>query len=236
MGRNSQDVNFWTRTRQQGLQMITVFGRRNSANVQKVMWTLGELGIDYTRQDVGGSFGYFDDYPNPNRVVPTIKDGDLVVWESNACVRYLARTYGPGGLWPTDPATLATADMWMEWQRGEVSAFFMLFQMLIRGAPSNPERITQSIETCAHSFAQLEAQLMGRDFICGDSLTVADIVIGAMMYRYMTLPIERPTLPAMQAWYARLCERPAYQKHVMIEYGSNTAEWEVHEQANKGIQ
>ena len=34
--------------------MITVLGRRNSGNVQKVMWALGELGVDYQREDVGG--------------------------------------------------------------------------------------------------------------------------------------------------------------------------------------
>ena len=67
---------------------IRVLGRRNSANVQKVMWTLGELGLDYVRDDVGGSFGYPDDYPNPNHVVPTLLDGDVTVWESGACVRH----------------------------------------------------------------------------------------------------------------------------------------------------
>ena len=87
--------------------MISIIGRRNSANVQKVMWTVGEVGIEYTRQDMGGSFGYSDEYSqlNPNQVVPTIRDGDLSLWESNACVRYLARTYGKGSLWPTDNRT-----------------------------------------------------------------------------------------------------------------------------------
>jgi glutathione S-transferase len=77
---------------------ITVWGRRNSMNVQKVMWTLGELGLDYQRHDVGGSFGVDDQYKakNPNAVVPTIEDGELTLYESNACVRYLARQYGTG--------------------------------------------------------------------------------------------------------------------------------------------
>ena len=217
--------------------MITVLGRRNSANVQKVMWALGELEVDYLREDVGGSFGYPDDYPNANRVVPTIKDGDITIWESAACVRYLARTYGAGSLWPTDPAQLATADMWMEWHRSDISmAFFPLFQMLVRGLPATPEKIEKNTQSCGRIFAQLDAQLKGRDFICGDTLTMADIVNGAIAYRYMTLPIERPALPHMEAWYQRLSERPAYRKHVMIEYGSNVDEWNAHEQANAGIQ
>lgn len=217
--------------------MITVLGRRNSANVQKVMWTLGELDLPYQRNDVGGSFGYPEDYPSPNHVVPTMKDDNLVVWESGACVRHLARTYGAGSLWPEDPAQLALADMWMEWHRSDIAgAFFPLFQMLIRDMPSTPETIAKLTANCGRIFGQLETQLQGRDFICGDTLTMADIVNGAIAYRYMTLPIERPALPAMQAWYARLADRPAYRKHVMIEYGRNIDEWNAHEAANAEIQ
>ncbi|MEM7000742.1 MAG: glutathione S-transferase family protein [Pseudomonadota bacterium] len=217
--------------------MIEVLGRRNSANVQKVMWTLGELGLEYRRHDVGGSFGYPDDYPNPNPIVPTIRDGQLVVWESNACVRYLARTYGAGALWPEAVAQQACADMWMEWQRSDISmAFFPLFQMKIRGMGGTPEKIERAIQACGTVFAQLEQQLADRDFVCGERLTVADIAIGAMMFRYMTLDIERPALPAINAWYQRLTERQSYQKHVMLEYGSNVEEWQAHEEANAGIQ
>ncbi len=216
--------------------MITVLGRRNSANVQKVTWALGEMGLDYVRQDIGGSFGYPEDYPSPNRVVPSIRDGEIVMWESNACVRYLARRYGGGSLWPADEAQLATADMWMEWQRSDVAAFFLVFQALIRDLPVSPEKVAQAEATCTRSFRQLDKQLSGKDYICGNDLTMADIAIGVMMFRYMTLPIERATLPALEAWYRRLCDRPAYRKHVMIEYGRNVDEWNAHEQANAGIQ
>jgi len=217
--------------------MITVLGRRNSANVQKVMWALGELSLDYVRKDVGGSFGYPDNYPNPNRIVPTLLDDEQLVWESNACVRYLARTYGQGTLWPARASTLTEADIWMEWQRSDISnAFFPLFQMLVRGLPATPEQISKKVEACGHWFAQLDQQLAGRQFICGDQLTMADIVNGAMAYRYFTLPIERPELPDMESWYQRLCARPAYQKHVMIEYGSNLEQWNINEAANANIQ
>ena len=217
--------------------MITVYGRRNSANVQKVMWTLGELQLPYERQDVGGSFGYPANYPNPNQVVPTVQDGKLIVWESGACVRYLARNYGAGTLWPDDPGDLATADMWMEWHLSDISfAFFPLFQMLVRGLPATPEKIAKNAKACGTIFAQLDAQLADKSFICGNQLTMADIVNGAIAYRYMTLPIERPSLPNLEAWYTRLTQREAYQKHVMIEYGSNLEEWNAFEKANANIQ
>ena len=217
--------------------MIEVLGRRNSANVQKVMWALGELGLDYRREDVGGSFGFPDAYPNPSKVVPSLRDGDLVIWESNACVRYLARTYGQGTLWPDDAAQLAVADVWMEWQRSDITQhFFLLFQMLIRGLSATPEKIAGHIKGCGKTFMQLDAQLADRDFVAGPALSMADVVIGAMMYRYMTLDIERPSMPNLEAWYQRLTERPAYQYHVMLEYGANLDEWNVHEAANAGIQ
>jgi len=217
--------------------MIEVLGRRNSANVQKVMWTLGELGIDYRRHDIGGSFGYPDDYPNPNSVVPTIRDGARTVWESGACVRYLARMYGEGSLWPSDPGTLAMADMWMEWHRSDISAaFFPLFQAKVRGLAIPKDKQVKMTTDCQRIFVQLDSQLQGRDYICGDDLTVADLVNGAIMYRYMTLDIERGDLVNLEAWYQRLTKRPAYQKHVMIEYGTNVDEWDAHEQANAGVQ
>lgn len=100
--------------------MITVHGRRNSINVQKVMWAVGEIGLDHTRLDVGRAFGG-NDTPayramNPNGRVPVLVDGDAVIWESHSCVRYLAARYDPGGLWPEDPAERSLADRWMDWK------------------------------------------------------------------------------------------------------------------------
>ena len=155
--------------------MIEVFGRRNSANVQKVMWVLGELGLDYKRHDVGGSFGYPDDYPNPNQVVPTITDGDLTVWESGACVRYLAREYGEGSLWPADRNRLAIADQWMEWHRSDfTNAYFPTFMNLVRVGRSASE-LADGIAKCAAAYQQLDAQLAGQDFIAGDTLIAVQV-------------------------------------------------------------
>ena len=111
-----------------------------------------------------------------------------------------------------------------------------MFQMMVRGLPGTPEKLARAQAACIDAFATLDRQLQGKDFICGNSLTMADIVIGAVCYRYMTLPIERASLPAMESWYERLTIRPAYQKHVMIEYGSNIDEWNAQEQVNAGIQ
>ena len=103
---------------------ITLWGRKSSANVQKVLWTLAELSLPYEHIPAGGDFGGLSDAAylamNPNGRIPTLKDGDLVVWESDAIVRYLAARYGAGTLWPEDPAERAIADQWMTWGTTEL--------------------------------------------------------------------------------------------------------------------
>lgn len=216
--------------------MIKVQGRRNSANVQKVMWTLGELDLEYIREDVGGSFGYPNDYKNPTQVVPTVHDNDFTVWESNACVRYLAKSYGEGSIWPSDNRILSTADQWMEWMRSDFSgAFFPVFQGLIK-FDKTADELQRQIEALGNAYLQLDQWLENRDFIAGNVLTIGDIPIGTMTYRFMTMPIARPTLPNVEKWYARLCNRIPYQKHVMVRYGSNSTEWATEEAKTAGVQ
>ncbi len=106
--------------------MLTIWGRANSINVQKVMWTVGELGLGHTRIDAGGAFGGLDtdEYAarNPHRRVPVIDDDGVIVWESNAIVRYLCARHAAGTLWATDPAERAMADRWMDWQAASLVA------------------------------------------------------------------------------------------------------------------
>src|SRR3546814_14279469 len=103
--------------------MLKIWGRPSSVNVQKVLWAVRELALPHTATHVGGPFGGLDtpEYGklNPNRKVPVIDDGGLVLWESNAIVRYLAARYNEGGLWPSDVAVRAQADRWMDWTATE---------------------------------------------------------------------------------------------------------------------
>ena len=80
--------------------MLQLKGRVNSSNVMKALWVLDEIGLEYDREDVGGQFGKNTETPylalNPNGRIPTIIDGDLVLWESNSIVRYLASKHSMG--------------------------------------------------------------------------------------------------------------------------------------------
>lgn len=225
---------------------IEVIGRRNSANVQKVMWTLGELKLAYQRTDAAGSFGLPDGYAdlNPNPVVPTIRDGELVLWESNACVRHLARSYAanPGAtpnLCPEDATSLALADQWMEWSRSDYSQhFFQVFLNKIRlpQGKAKPELVPPAVAALGKVYGQLDKHLAKHAFVGGTEFSMGDIPAGTFTYRFMEMDIERPSLPNVERWYQSLTERPAYIKHVMIPFGRNSAEWDAAELANAGIQ
>ena len=120
--------------------MLKIWGRNNSVNVQKVMWAVGEIGIQHERIDAGGAFGRNKDPDylkmNPNGLVPVLQDGDVTLWESNIIVRYLAARYGDDSLWPEDPVVRAETDKWMDWMITTINpAIFPTFWGLIRTPP-----------------------------------------------------------------------------------------------------
>lgn len=221
--------------------MLTVWGRRNSLNVQKVMWTIGELGLSCERRDIGGTFGgnETNGYKqlNPNQLIPTLEDGETVMWESNAVVRYLAARYDSGGLWPDDPIQRAGADQWMDWmQTSLIPALTPIFVGMTWTAQKDRDMstINNATERTAELFERLDHHLADRAFVAGDELTMGDIPLGVACFRYFSLDITRPKLDHVNIWYERLATRPAYQKHVMIPFGSSLSEWRALEQAGKG--
>ena len=205
--------------------MLEIWGRKNSMNVQKVLWCCEELGIPFRRHDVGGLFGGTSEEEylarNPTGLVPTITEGDFALWESNAIVRYLSAKHGEGTLWPEDPAERALADKWMDFQLGTLwPAFKGTLLGLIRTPPEqrDPAKIEASVRETAEVLTILDAHLEGHEFVAGRSLTMGDISLGSSVYRWLELDIQRPDLPAIEAWHARLEGRPAYQKTVMVPF------------------
>jgi glutathione S-transferase len=209
----------------EGQVTITLWGRLSSANVQKVVWTLEELGLPYEHVPVGGRFGGNDtpDYlaMNPNGLVPTLRDGDLVVWESHAIVRYLAASYGAGTLWPADPKERASVDQWTDWTATTFQpAWIAVFWQLVRTPEPQRDRaaIDKSVAATNRCFSIMEQALSKSPYLAGSQLTYADIVAGTAMYRWTTMEVERPPMPAVEAWHGRLSERPAFRKAVSVDY------------------
>ncbi|HMB76021.1 MAG TPA: glutathione S-transferase family protein [Kiloniellaceae bacterium] len=191
--------------------MIRLLGRSTSGNVQKVLFLLEELGIAYDREDYGRQFGNTgtDDYlsMNPTGKVPTLVDGDLVVWESNSILRYLAaKTDSP--LYPADPAARSRIERWMDWLLASLNTPYVSAFKATKGGEAVPPAVAKEI---ADGLALLEAQLADGDFVAGDALSLADIALAPIVGRCLGFGLDLPELPAVKAWQARLAERPAYK-------------------------
>lgn len=217
-----------------------VWGRATSSNVMKVLWGLGEMDLPFERVDVGGAFGKTDtpEYRamNPTGLVPTLREGDFTLWESNAILRHLARggeTQGGqahggavhGGatspLWPAGRHARATVDQWMDAQQTLLNRPMSgVFWGLVRTPPERRDlmAIAASIEETAKIWRMVEAPLSRHDHIGGAAFTLCDIPWGVHAHRWFGmdyLGLSRPDLPALRAWYDRLCQRPAYRQHVL---------------------
>ena len=202
--------------------MITLWGRRNSINVQKVLWTLDELGLDYDHIDAGGDAGGLDEPAframNPHGRVPVLRDGEAALWESHSIARYLCAAYPAGGLCPAARAGRAQAEAWMDWTLATLQPAIMgLFWGFYRTpAPRrDAARNAQLARECSDAIVALDAWLEARPFVAGDAFTMADIPAGTLMFRYFGLDVERPRAPAVEAWRGRLASRQPYRDHVM---------------------
>lgn len=206
--------------------MITIWGRRNSFNVQKVMWLTGELALTHDHVDAGGSFGGLDEAAflamNPHGRVPVLRDGETIVWESHAILRYLAARHGGTRFWPGEAAPRTVADQWMDWAQTALQPAFLsgVFWGYYRtpAAQRDWPAIRASLARCEGYFRLLDRVLEKQAFLGGDDFGLADIPAGTALYRYFELDIARPSVPHVEAWYARLRERPAYRAHVMIPF------------------
>lgn len=200
--------------------MLRILGKASSINVRKVLWTCAELGVDFEREDWGDGFRSTREEGfialNPNAVVPVIVDGDQVLWESNTICRYLATEYGRGRLLPTPARDRAKVEQWMDWQATELNtAWRYAFMGLARRSPAHqdPVAIAASVENWNRHIVLLDRHLgAGGPFVAGDAFSLADIVLGLSVNRWLMTPMERPGCPALSAWYERLREREGFRE------------------------
>lgn len=211
-----------------------VWGRNTSSNVMKVLWVLDELGLPFERIDAGGAFGKTDtpEYRamNPTGTVPTLHEygqeaGQVVgftLWESNAILRYLGQVHGSGSaLWPSDPRARASVDRWMDAQQTVLNRpMSAVFWGLVRTPAEQRDlaAVQASIAETARAWRLIDANLAGHAYIAGTAFTLCDIPWGVHAHRWFGMDyqgLDRPEMPALRAWYDRLCQRPAYRRHVV---------------------
>ena len=201
--------------------MLKILGKSSSINVRKVLWLCAEIDLPYVLEEWGAGFRSTQ-VPeflalNPNGTVPVIDDGGFVLWESNAICRYLAAAHRRPDLLPETPQARAIVEQWMDWQSSELNgAWRYAFMGLVRHSAEHRDAaaIGASVENWKRKMAILEAQLAKTGaFVAGSSFTLADIVIGLSVNRWLMTPIDRPVFPAVAEYFERLGERLGFGLH-----------------------
>ena len=200
---------------------LKILGKASSINVRKVLWTCEELDVPYEREDWGS--GYASTHTpeflrlNPNAQVPVIIDDAGVLWESNTICRYLAGKHQNTELLPHEPVARARVEQWMDWQATELNpSWSYAFTALVRKDPEfqDEHRIAVGIRGWNQKMAILEHQLATtKAYVAGARFTLADIVIGLSINRWLMTPMERPDYPAIDDYFKRLAQHPGFLKY-----------------------
>ncbi|QLG94582.1 glutathione S-transferase [Pseudomonas yamanorum] len=198
---------------------LKILGRTSSINVRKVLWTCQELAIPYDREDWGIGFTPTQSPEflalNPNAQVPVIIDDNGVLWESNTICRYLVGRHQRHDLLPAAAAPRAKVEQWMDWQATELNpSWGYAFHALVRKNPDfqDPQRIAAGVRGWNEKMSLLEQQLIRTGaYVAGKAFTLADILVGLSVHRWQMTPMERPSYPAVSAYYETLSQRPGFQ-------------------------
>lgn len=202
--------------------MFRIYGRANSINVRKVLWMADEVGQAYEREDWGRGYRQTDaaEFRRVSAfgVVPVIEDDGFVLRESNSIVRYLAAKYARHDLYPAESQARAIVDQWMDWASTDLywGGARAVFLGLLVKAPAfqAPGVIEAGIAEWSRQMRLLDAHLAaGGPFITGARFTIGDIPAALVVNRWFAIPFDKPALPAVNAYYDRLTERPPYRAH-----------------------
>lgn len=201
--------------------MLRVLGKASSINVRKVLWTCQELGLGLEREDWGSGFRSTQEPAflalNPNGLVPVLIDGERVLWESNTICRYLAGREGRRDLLPQEPGARAAVEMWMDWQATDLNgAWRYVFMARVRGHADYQD--AASLAAAEREWNRLMGLLDAHlaqygPYAAGAAFTLADVVLGLSLNRWLMTPFERPNYAALAAYQQRLLQRPGYVQH-----------------------
>lgn len=198
--------------------MIQVYGRRDSSNAAKVFWALDELSAPYALVERGGRFGgtKTPEYLalNPHSKVPTLVDGDVVAWESNAVLRYLGNRYAKGPIWPADAAGRAAIDRWMDWSATTLVPALGKVRTAMK-APGDADAVAAALTAAGAHFMLLDRIIADGGHIAGEAFTLADIAAGPAVHRWFLIDAGmRPDLPGLAAYRERLAARPFFKTNI----------------------
>ncbi|MEO6749441.1 MAG: glutathione S-transferase family protein, partial [Casimicrobiaceae bacterium] len=146
---------------------------------------------------------------NPMKKVPTLVDGDTVVWQSNSILRYLANKTR-STLYPADAAQRSQVDRWMDWSLAEYNPVYLAGFRDAKKAEA--ERAADTATNLGNELKLLEGQLAKTRWVAGDQFSIADVALGPVVKRGVGFPLGLPAFPKISAWVGALQARPAFQK------------------------
>lgn len=201
--------------------MLKILGKFSSINVRKVLWTCAEIGLPYELEQWGSGTQPTNtpDFLtlNPNAMVPVIVDEGVSLWESNTICRYLANKHQRADLLPTAPMERAQVEKWMDWQATELNnSWRYAFMALVRqsAAHRDPSALENSVSEWNRHMQLLDAQLSVTGvYVNGAVFSLADIVIGLSVHRWVSAPIDHAILPSVSGYYERLSQRDGFMQH-----------------------
>jgi len=208
---------------------MQVFADPITVNCRKVLAGLKMLGVDYTLSKVDYFKGEHKSEEfkkiNPNEALPAMKDGDMVLWESNAILQYAADKHGKTEYYPTDPAKRADVNRWLLWEAASwfPSCYVYLVENCVKpllgGAPD--QAVLDGEAANFHKLAGiLDERLSNSKWLCGDRPTIADIAIAAPMHlhEWSKLPLDKH--PNLRRWISTCVEQLPAWKATHVDEGS----------------
>lgn len=213
--------------------MLYLWGRKSSINVQKVLWCLAELGLterkDFERIDAGLHFGknHTPEFLklNPNGLVPTLKDGEIVLWESNTILRYLSQKHDTANRFSSDLATHYSSEKWLDWQLGTM---WPTLRIAFVGLTRTPEEqrnyvaIHKAYQDTNQLLALLDQNLATQTYCSGNQFQLGDISLALCVSRWILLNTYFPEktgarlrLENIKQWMKRIEVETKY--HVVAE-------------------
>ena len=200
--------------------MLTIYGRKSSANVQKVHWICKEGNLEFKQINVGGKYGGHTSTEfkemNPNSTIPVLKDDNFVIYESNSIIKYISNRYNI--LKEDNDEKSALNNQWIDWASlvfGLQCATYTAHNMLLPIEQRDPNIASETKNKIVSSFEILDHQLHKNEFINDDKLGLADIPIGCWIHRCIILNLDFSQFKSLERWYKKLKENYGYKDAVI---------------------
>ena len=195
---------------------LKIYGRRSSANVQKVVWICCEGGLKFETENFGGKYGgnESDEFKsmNPNGRIPVLKDNDFILYESNSIIKYLSRQYKIFDLGNIKKEALI--NQWIDWSSytlGTPCSVLTAHSVSLPSELRNTDKVIESKKEIRQLLKILNYQLLINDYVAGKEFTLADIPAGCWINRCKKLDVDMSDFNGIIKWLERLNNRTAFK-------------------------